>query len=153
MVVHLLDPPLGIQGLQLHQTVRSITTVKIYLYWLNCPSAVRGYKTLGRVGKESHREAQSAPKLLVQRTGLMLGCFCVWIQCTYRKERRQFLVSSSSSCLFISQWGRRRRQTYSIQIFSRLLGASSNVHFFSLSAAMVKRTEEIFMCVSKWLIL
>lgn len=100
IVGHLFDPTVRVQGLQLYQTMGSINIVKIYLYWLNCPRAVRGYETIGRVrmeSKGSHREAQSAPTLLVPTTGLVLERFCVWIQRVCRKERRWLLVSFFTS--------------------------------------------------------
>lgn len=69
MVVHLLDPTVGIQSLQLCQTVEPIHPIKIHFYRLNCPCGLRAYEILGIVAKENkerHRDAQSAPTLLVQ---------------------------------------------------------------------------------------
>lgn len=153
MVVHPLDPTVGIQGLQLYQSVWSIHTVKIYLCWLNCPSAVRSYETFGRVGKESE----------------VIGRHKVPWHCSFREQGlcRDAFVSEFSTSVEKKEGG-----SWSLlQVFSSPSSEEEGgdrpttsrfspdcwepvaMSMFSLSAAVVKRIKEVFMCVTKWMIL
>lgn len=113
------------------------------------------YESLGRLRKENkerHRDTQCSDTLILD-SRLMLGWFFNWIQYTCMKWTSQHLVSFSSY-LFLFWEGRSEEgEKSTTPSFSPDYWEPVPMSILSLSFAMMKRIKEVFICVSKWLIL